>query len=437
MDSLVSAFQKMIEHSPSSSDWRKKAFQSFQESGLPTRKLESWKYTSLKAFSEKVFTPLLWNEKKISSSALDIQLQSQIVAAKNSDFEQLFFVNGEFVFDQSTKLDRLESQGLKVETLSDEPPVSSLNQLPDSMVSLQRAFSGFRLSLTLKKGVALAKPLQILHLVQVTNGPAVMMQPQIRLHLGPGSSLSFLQTWLGSEASTYFVQPLVEVQLEEGSNLKLVDQQNLGRRAYFISHTFVTLNQGSNLMALSYQTGSLLSRNQLQVKIQGHHSSSQFLGLNVLGLNQHCDQNTRIQFIDGQSTSEQLYKSILSGEARSVFSGLIKINPQAQKSYSNQLNKNLLLSDKAQCDSEPQLEIEADDVKANHGSTVGQLSEDEIFYLRSRGLSKQKSVEMLSYGFAADMIERFEEKSLKSYLSKALSEDFKKLSTDLPKAKSL
>jgi len=465
LDSLVSAFEKLNQNiraqqsagamSMASVD-RQQSFENFQKLGLPTRKLESWKYTSLKSFSEKVFNPIVWNNKIIKSADLNLEQKNQIIAAAGEDFDHLVFVNGGFVEDLSVSLGGLAQQGLVVQGLSGNNQFSGdigdkkrpvLDQQfsneqdedhsTDAMFFLQKAFSGFELNLKLKKSSTLLRPLQVINLLDVTTGPAQMMQPVLKIHLEENSQMTLLQTWTGSEASTYFIQPRIEIELDKNSSLNWIDQQKIGRRAYFVGHQSVLLNEASNLKALSYQSGGLLSRQQLKVKICGHHSTSQFLGLNVLGYNQHSDQNTKIQFIDGQSTCEQLYKSILAGESRSVFSGMIKINPKAQKSYSTQLNKNLLLSDKAQCDSEPQLEIEADDVKANHGSTVGQLSAEEVFYLQSRGLSKEKSMEMLSFGFAADVVERFENTILRSYLTKSLKSEFEKMNSELPKAKSL
>lgn len=440
MDSISTAFEKFnqsfLSGQPELKASRESYFQNFQKLGWPTRKLESWKYTSLKALTEKNFQPWMWNVDAATTMAIPEALGLTVQSFKDLGFEVLAFFNGCKVEKLSWSLADAEKEGLEIKSVFEDVQLSK--QVEASATTyLQQAFAGKKLKLTLKKNKELKKPLVLFNYVDFGSGSAGMFQPSVELILEENSRMNFVSAWMGADQATYFVQPLQKIQLHKKAILNFIDHQKMGSRSFYLGQQSFELNHESELKTLSYQSGALLARNQMTAEIHGHHSNSQFLGLSVLGQSQHADQKTKIQFIDGESTSDQLYKSILAGESKSVFSGLIKINPKAQKSYSTQLNKNLLLSDKASCDSEPQLEIEADDVKANHGSTVGQLSAEELFYLMSRALSKEQSLQMLSLGFAADVMHKFENVALKNYLLQQLQFDFKRIETAAPKAKSL
>jgi Fe-S cluster assembly protein SufD len=168
-------------------------------------------------------------------------------------------------------------------------------------------------------------------------------------------------------------------------------------------------------------------RNYYQLKFTGRHAQADVLGLAVGDQSQHFDNYTFLQHMIGENQSVQQYKSILAGTSQSVFRGRVLIEKDAQKANSSQLNNNLLLTRGAQADSIPQLEIYADDVKAGHGSTVGQLNKEEIFYFLSRGINQYEAVKMLSYGFANELIYKISSPALQNFLLQALSEKLSRL----------
>ncbi|HEY1080271.1 MAG TPA: SufD family Fe-S cluster assembly protein, partial [Bdellovibrio sp.] len=161
--------------------------------------------------------------------------------------------------------------------------------------------------------------------------------------------------------------------------------------------------------------------------LKGAGSDSQILGVYAVQGSQHVDNTTLIDHAVGECNTTQLYKGILDGESRAVFCGKVLIRKDAQKANSAQLNNNLILNTKAEADSKPSLEIYADDVKAAHGSTVGQLNKEELFYLQSRAIPKAKAVPMLSYGFLSEVIYKLSDEKTQKWLSRHLDEVFNKL----------
>ncbi len=166
----------------------------------------------------------------------------------------------------------------------------------------------------------------------------------------------------------------------------------------------INLEEEASLTTLSYVDGAQLSRHELSINLLGERAEVKSLGLTIAKGEQHVDHRTLIDHQVGHCQSTQIYKSILDDGSRVIFDGQVCIQQKAQKAQSSQINKNLLLSSKAEADSKPQLEILADDVKASHGSTVGQISAEELFYLQSRAVNKDLAVEMLSFGFCVDVL---------------------------------
>ncbi|MNT16613.1 FeS cluster assembly protein SufD [compost metagenome] len=181
------------------------------------------------------------------------------------------------------------------------------------------------------------------------------------------------------------------------------------------------------MQSLAFSTGASLSRHTLEVSLKGEGSNSEILGVYAGRANQHIDNTTLIDHAVGACNTNQLYKGILDDSARSAFCGKVLIQKNAQKADSAQLNNNLLLSSKAEADSKPMLEIYADDVKAAHGSTVGQLDKEELFYLLSRAIPKDKAISMLSYGFLSEVIYKLNDESIQKWLSKHLDATFARL----------
>ncbi len=421
-------FEKFNSEFPSSTEsgrqGRQSALQFFNENGLPTRKNEDWKYTGLKVLSENNFSI------PKPGQPIPPDVLSLIKTFLRKEMLDLVFFNGEYRPELSATV-----TGLSVKILA--PSEDKIDFKKASLVrgdihlqALGEMFSQNEIKIEISENVSLKKPVRLMFLNHLCGGPSLMMHPRLQINIGKASKATVLESHHGLETARYFVNSRTRVRCSENSNLSYALHQDQSETSVHIAQTIFDIEKTARLQSLSFQTGSLLSRHNVDVKLQKENSEVELLGLSVLARKQHCDNKTLIRHEVGQCTTRQLYKSILAGESRYVFSGKIKIARGAQKASSEQLNKNLLISSLAEVDSEPQLEVEADDVKATHGSTIGQLNKEEIFYFKSRGISEEKALDLLSFGFAADVMERIENLELKTLLITALQKSFKKLSQD-------
>jgi Fe-S cluster assembly protein SufD len=214
----------------------------------------------------------------------------------------------------------------------------------------------------------------------------------------------------------------VNINVQNSARLTLVQLQNEDSDSYHFSQCSLSVASNAQVNTLALTMGNKLTRNYFQLNFTGEQAQASVYGLGVIDSHQHMDNYTFIRHATGNNQSVQHYKSILSGASHSVFRGRVMIEPNAQKANSSQLNNNLLLTRSAQAESIPQLEIFADDVKAGHGSTVGQLNKDEIFYFLSRGINQYQAVKMLSYGFAKELIYKIENSDLQNFLINSLNQ---------------
>ncbi len=394
----------------------------FKEHGLPSRKNENWKYTGLKTLTENNF----FTQK--ANVSLSSELSTKIESRRSPEFYDFVFLNGSY-------LKNLSSTSVKGFSVESKAPSRDFDGHSDwggdeHLHSLNGMFSQEEIEIKIEKGAVLDKPLRLLFLNDLAGGPSLMTYPRVSLQIESGAQATLIESHQALETSRYFVNSLLRVNIKKQAQLKYIFHQNQSETAIHLGQSLLRLSADSRLQALSFHAGATLSRHNVEAHFTESGAEVDLLGLAVMAGRQHCDNKTLIRHEVGHCTSRQLYKSILSDEARYIFSGKIKIALNAQKASSEQLNKNLLLSSKAEVDSEPQLEVEADDVKATHGSTVGQLSADELFYFKSRGISEKKALDLLSFGFAADIVDHIEGDVVRSFLNQELQKAFVKLAPD-------
>lgn len=205
--------------------------------------------------------------------------------------------------------------------------------------------------------------------------------------------------------------------LEENANANFIQFSGSDDKKVIINNVRAYVSKNANFESIIASLGCKLVRNNINVKLTGENANTSVHGVYKLDGESHFDTNSYIEHASPRSYSHQLYKGIMDGRSHGVFTGLIKVNKDAQQINSNQLNKNLLLSKKAHCHSRPQLEIFADDVKCAHGSTTGQLSEEQLFYFMARGIPKDKARKMLASGFVNDVILKVKDLKLREYLT--------------------
>lgn len=408
-------------------DVRKNALKFFSDKGLPTRKDEDWKYTSVKSLSEANYQ-LLAPKKATLTSAQKTLLAKYL----SKDFYNLVFVNGVLSEENSsvpnlswaTLSDVVQGKAfpkLVQEFKAQRKVVGTVRQ--DVFEALSSAFAWQGAVVEIKKETSLKKPVQIIYF---TTEAGKASYPKNFVVVGERSNLKLIETYVG-DGQKQFLSQSTEVILKESAKLEYLRVQETDFVSHNVGVTRFYLNKFSHLESLSYATGGLLSRHNLEVYVCGSEATARVQGLTMASGKQHFDSHTLIDHVVGGSNTFQLYKSILNDESKSVFDGKVLIRPQAQKANSDQLAKALLLSSQAEADSKPNLEIYADDVKATHGSTVGQLNEEEIFYMLSRAIPRAKAIEMLSLGFVTDVVYQISDEKVKTWLLGLLQSAYKRL----------
>jgi Fe-S cluster assembly protein SufD len=252
----------------------------------------------------------------------------------------------------------------------------------------------------------------------------IAVYPRNLLVIGSGSQVQIVESYFGLGAGSYFVDAVTELLGKENSVIDYYRLQRESDAGFHIGAVDARLNRDCHFTSHAVTLGGGLVRNDMRVALEGEGSECVLNGLYLMDGRQHVDNHTEIEHKRPRATSFELYKGILSGYAHGVFNGKIVVHKDAQKTDARQTNKNLLLSENAAVNTKPQLEIHADDVKCSHGSTIGQLDADALFYLRSRGLDRREAQSLLSYAFASDVVSRMQIPFLRSRLDEFLLTKF-------------
>lgn len=398
------------------------AFERFEELGFPTTNHEEWKYTNVAPIARAKFEPAAPN----AESAIDAARLNEFVydEARGS---RLVFVNG-FYRPELSSLEAL-SQGVValdlLAALQDEGSAEAVRQQlariarydENAFTALNTAcFAGGAL-LRIAKGVRVESPVHLLFLADAGFN-AVASFPRVLVMAERDSSASFIESYAGlGEGDTYLTNAVTEVSLAEGARLEHYKVQRESTEAFHVATTSVTLGRDSAYNSTTITLGAQLSRHDINVSLDHAGAECWVDGLYLVADSQHADTHSLIDHRQPHCSSHQLYKGILDGKSRAVFNGKVFVREGAQGTDAAQTNRNLLLSNEARVDTKPQLEIFADDVKCAHGATVGQLEEEELFYLKSRGLHPELARNLLTYGFAEEVIDKIKIESIKRQLS--------------------
>jgi len=382
---------------------RKKEWQSFLAKGWPSKKLESWKYTSLKPLAESGFNFVSEDSLQPSHELLK-KAKSHLMDNANA----LVFIDGLY----NPTLSQGEDFHLKF--VADEE-ASSLS--PGSVDQLNFAAAKMKVVVEIPPHKNLNKPIHVLSLASQSKTAAAI---RLEFHVAVGAQVSIVEEFLSTAVSAH--SGYTKIVAAPGTQINYLRLQDDNEESYHLGKTDFQINGPSQVHSLTVHLGSRVARHELTVDINSAEAEVQVLGATVARGQQHIDNFTAIHHNVGGSTSQQLYKGILDGESKSIFRGLVRIEKQAQKAQSDQLNNNLLLSEKAEADSLPQLEIFADDVKATHGSTVGELNEEEIFYFQSRAIAKDKAIALLSAGFVQEVVFKLSDAALREWAQRRINE---------------
>jgi Fe-S cluster assembly protein SufD len=375
----------------------------FRAAGLPTIRHEDWRFTNLAPLAALSFG---------SARASSPVLAARLAALPAPAGARLVFENGRFRPDLSVAgaLPRGAVVASLAEALAQAPELvrPHLGRLarPDGLAftALNAAVLEDGAFVHLPAGAAVESPIELVFAGGGAGDP-VVQHPRVLVVAGAGAKATVAEIYLGA-GDVYLTAAVTELVVGEGAELAHVKLQDEGDHAFHVSGVFAEQGAGTRLAAQSIALGAQLSRAELRVRLAGEEGALSASGLYMADGARVTDSYSVIDHAVPRCRTEEAYKGILDGRARGVFHGRIRVLPGAQKTDARQMNSNLLLSDDAVVDTKPQLEIFADDVKCGHGGTVGQLDEDALFYLRSRGVDEAAARTLLIWAFAAEMVER-------------------------------
>jgi Fe-S cluster assembly protein SufD len=405
---------------------RRRSFDRFEQVGLPGVEQEEWKYTNVAPIKRTKFAPV------VNSNGTGLSKRNGLAPfvydeTRDSTF---VFVNGIFREDLSS------SQGLSgvvALDLNDALQISeyekvirdglerNINGDNNGFELLNTALFAGGLFIKIPRGLELKTPIQLQFVSEPikSESPAAVF-PRVLIVGEENSAATIIESYRATAEGVYLTNAIVEVVLDEGARFQHYKVQRESAGASHIATTRADLGPKASYDTTTINFGAALSRHDIHVTMDHEGASCSVDGLYMVEGSQHTDTHSVIDHRQPHCTSRQLYKGILDGKSRAVFNGKVFVRHGAQQTDAQQTNKNLLLSNEAQVDTKPQLEIYADDVKCTHGAAIGQLSEDEMFYLESRGINPALAKNMLTYGFAEEVIERIKIDSIRRELNEAV-----------------
>jgi Fe-S cluster assembly protein SufD len=386
-------------------DARQQAFDSYERAGLPHRRIEDWKYTDLRVLMREVLPSAAEPDAaalKRAGAALKLHAIEGV--------RRLVLVDGVFA-PKLSETDNLES-GLGVRTLREalEAGDTALHaQLfapdsSDSMVALNSAMMTDGLVIEVADGAVLTQPLHIVHIASAAQ-PSAMFTRSL-LKVGKAASATLVESYIAADgAKAYQIHDSLIVSIGDGARLDHVRLIEDGREAFNLSSSVVTLGARAHFNTFGMTSGSNVSRYQATIAFAGEGSRVETNGVNLLNGRQHADTTLFLDHAVPNCASREIFRAVVDDRGHSVFQGRIIVRPKAQKTDAKMMTRALLLSDEAEADNKPELEIFADDVTCGHGATTGALDESLLFYLRARGLSEKEAQALLIQAFVGEAIE--------------------------------
>lgn len=380
---------------------RERAAETFEKLGWPTTRIEEWRYTNL-APVQKIAWRTDDAPKAVDSPAT--------LAGRN--VLELLFVNGRFMVQSGES------------PFGTPDRVSIADWERNAMVALNTANAqdGARIEIPANAIVE-----GFIHLLFVGQGDGIWSHPRNVIVVGNNAQVTIVESYVGS--GSYFTNAVTEIIAGENA---IVDHYRLeceSPTAFHVGNVYIEQQRAASVTSRSVVVGGALARSETHVALAGEGASIVLDGLFVGAGSQHLDNRTVIDHIEPHCESYELYKGILDDTARGIFDGRIIVRPDAQKTVSKQENRNLLLSETAIVDSKPTLEIHNDDVKCNHGSTIGQIDAEQLFYLQSRGISEDEARNLLVLAFAGQIVDRMKIEPVREQIRRAL---FRTLPERLP-----
>ena len=406
---------------PAAGGWlgelRRSAFDRFTALGFPTTRDENWHFTSVTPIAERKFKP-------VKSGSLELT-PTDIGALVIGDpqWHRLVFVNGRFERSLSTFHEL--PVDVTVATLADaikETPefvaerMGKLAAYQDaSFTAMNTAFVTDGVVIHVPKGEVVDVPIHIVHINDAQSAGSAVYG-RLLVVAEALSQVTIVESYACVGNPSYFTNAVAEIEVGNGAHVNHYKIQRESVESFHVGTVQVEQGRDSVYHSFSYAGGAALSRTNVYTRLAGDGAEARLNGLYMVDGSQHADHQTFVEHIAPGCASRELYKGILDGSSHGVFNGKVYVDPLAQKTDGKQTNHSLLLSDHARVDTKPQLEIFADDVKCTHGATVGRLDENALFYMKSRGIGADNARALLTYAFAAEVLETIELDALRDGL---------------------
>jgi Fe-S cluster assembly protein SufD len=398
---------------------RNSAIDRFAEQGFPTTKNEDWRFTRVRPLLQHDFRLL----DEFSQNGFSAERLGDL-SFRDTGCHRLVFLNGHFAENLSS-VGQL-SDGLNITSLRNalethgdlvRPHLARHAQAEKNpFVALNTAYLLDGAFVHIARGALIERPIHLLF-ISTAKQNELMSHPRNLIVAEELAQATVIESYVGAEDNVYFTNAVTEVVVGDNADIEHHKIQKESRAAYHVASLNAYMGRDSRFSTDFVSMGGTLVRNDVNTVLDGEGIECTLDGLYMANGHQHVDNHTTIEHVQPHCESHELYKGILNGRARGVFNGRIHVHPDAQKTDAKQTNGCILLSDDAQINTNPQLEIYADDVKCTHGAFVGQIDEKAVFYLRSRGIKETDARHMLIHAFANEVLERIKVKPLRERLA--------------------
>lgn len=413
---------------------RKEALAQFSETGFPTTRHEDWRYTNL---APAIDVSNVWLRQAAAGAVEEgtgdtvrrftEQLSAQI------DAWWIVIVNGVVHGESLTRLRKVAPDALEAVSIAGggQPGTARPITADEPMTRFNTALLRDALRIKVRAGEELDKPIGLL-MMDSTGSTSTVSQSRVIIETGANSRAEFIEYHASVGTNGHFANTVTELDVGRNAAVDYVRIQDRDSAHFQVSRIMVDLHRDSRLRHAAFDLGGALIRNDVSVDIAEPGASVELLGLYLAAEQQHIDNHTRVDHRTGPANSFEEYRGILTDRSRCVFNGKAIVHKGADGTDAQQANHNLLLSDKAEIDTKPELEIYADDVKCSHGATVGQLDKTALFYLRSRGLSRDEAAQVLTRAFAATIIVKSPVPAARAHIEALVDRRLQVLVGDLP-----
>lgn len=415
------AFEEKIDFIQELHTIRSQAIKNFENKGFPTKKEESWKYTSLNTILKNDFSVFPKKENTVEFAEVKKYFLHEV------DTYKIVFIDGVF----SSFLSSTTHEGLDVclmsSALNKEKYKLFINQYynkiaskEESLTSLNTAFANEGAYINIPKSKVVEKPIEIVYF-STGSEAALMLQPRNLIIVGENAQVQIIERHQSLNENAVLTNAVTEIFANDNAIVDYYKIQNDLQSANLIDNTFIAQKKQSNVTVHTFSFGGNITRNNLNFYHQGEHIESTLKGVTIIGDKQHVDHFTLVQHATPNCESHQNYKGIFDDASTGVFNGKIFVEREAQKTDAFQKNNNILLSEKATINAKPQLEIFADDVKCSHGCTIGQLDESAMFYMQQRGIPKKEAKALLMYAFTSEVTSSIKIPELRTKIAKIIA----------------